>query len=222
MKGLPVHESDFDAMRRAMVASQLRTSAVNDTRVLAAMGAVPRERFLPVESAGVAYADMTLPLGGGREINLPMTTGLLLTETAPGAAESVLVVGAGTGYAAALASRLAARVVALESDPALVAKARETLADYPNVEVVVGPLEAGWAAGAPYDAIVIDGAGEHVPEALADQLAEGGRLAGGVIERGVSRLVSGRKLGGAFGVSAFIEAEAVPLPGFARPKEFVF
>lgn len=215
-------EHDFDAMRRAMVASQLRTNAVDDARVLAAMGAVPRERFVPADKAGVAYADMTLPIGAGREINLPMTTGLLFTETAPGPGDKMLIVGAATGYAAALAARLAGHVVALDSDPALLAAARIALAEMANVTIAEGPLVGGWPEGAPYDVIIVDGAVEHLSEALADQLAEGGRLAAGVIDRGICRLVSGRKRGGAFGVAAFAEAEAALLPGFARPKEFAF
>lgn len=205
-----------------MVASQLRTNAVDDARVVAAMAAVARERFVPEDKVALAYADTMLALGGGRAMNLPMATGRLLTDAAPIAGDHVLVVGAGTGYAAALAARLGGNVVALEQDPALASRARAALADRANVEVVEGPLAEGWPAGAPYEVILIDGAGELLPDAIIAQLAEGGRFAGGVIEKGVARLVRGRKQGGAFGASVFAEIESARLPGLAKTVEFVF
>ena len=115
---------DFNHMRQAMVASQLRTTAVNDARVIAAMGAVPRERFVPQESAAIAYIDRAIPLGAGRALNPPMTTGRLLTEAHPKAEDSALVIGGATGYAAALLAELVASVVSLEEDAALLAVAR--------------------------------------------------------------------------------------------------
>lgn len=205
-----------------MVASQLRTNAVDDPRVVAAMAAVPRERFVPEDRVALAYAETLLPIGAGRTMNLPAATGRLLTEATPAPTEHVLVVGAGSGYAAAIAAELAGSVVALESDPALVARARLALSGRSNVEVVKGPLGEGWPAGAPYDVILIDGAGEYIPDAIIDQLADGGRFAGGLIERGVSRLVRGRKQDGAFGASAFAETESARLPGMSRTMEFVF
>lgn len=214
-------EQSFESMRRAMVSSQLRTSAVNDPRVVAAMGRVPRERFVPAERAALAYVDTVVPLGGGRALNPPMATGRLLTEAAPEADDRALVVGAATGYAAAVLGRLVKSVVALEEDPALLALART--APLPaNVKLVEGPLPNGWAATAPYDLILVDGAIEMIPDALIAQLAEGGRLAAAIVERGVIRLVMGRKAGSGFGTIAFADAEAAPLPGFAPPPAFSF
>jgi protein-L-isoaspartate(D-aspartate) O-methyltransferase len=213
-----VTEQNFDSMRRAMVASQLRTTAVNDARVVAAMGAVPRELYVPAERASLAYVDTLVPLGGGRALNPPMVTGRLLTaaELRPG--DRALVVGAATGYAAAVLARLVDKVVALEVDAGLPAQA-PALA---NVEQVSGPLAAGWSQGAPYDVILIDGAIEAIPEALVGQLVEGGRLVTGLIERGVTRLVIGRRAAGGFGTTAFADAESAPLPGFASPPAFRF
>ena len=210
---------NFQAMRHAMVASQLRTTAVNDPRVVAAMNAVPREAFVPADRAAVAYVDVPVPLGHGRALNPPMATGLLLTEARILPADSVLLIGAAGGYAAALLGRLARRVVAVESDAAL-ATAGAAMPE--TVSFVVGPLAEGHPADAPYDVIVIDGAVDHIPDALVAQLAEGGRLATGLVEGSVTRLAIGRKGGGGFALVAFADAEAVVLPGFARPRSFSF
>ena len=212
---------DFNHMRQAMVASQLRTTAVNDARVIAAMGAVPRERFVPQESAAIAYIDRAIPLGAGRALNPPMTTGRLLTEAHPKAEDSALVIGGATGYAAALLAELVASVVSLEEDAALLAVARQAPAST-RVSIVEGPLAAGWKKKAPYDLILIDGAVEVVPQAIIDQLADGGRLAAAIVDRGVARLSLGKRSGKGFGLVAFADAEAVPLPGFAQPKSFSF
>jgi protein-L-isoaspartate(D-aspartate) O-methyltransferase len=213
---------DFEAMRLAMVESQLRTTAVDDPRVVRAMAAVPREQFVPEDKASLAYAEMLLPLGGGRRMNLPMATGRLLTELALTPEDHVLVVGSAGGYTAALCAELAKSVVALEEEETLAAHGAKALAGYPNVESARGPLAEGWAGRAPYDAIVVDGAVESLPAALIDQLADGGRLAAGIVEEGVTRLVYGRKQGDAFGTTAFVDAQSASLPGFERPAEFVF
>ncbi|SNT15014.1 protein-L-isoaspartate(D-aspartate) O-methyltransferase [Sphingomonas laterariae] len=214
-------EQNFESMREAMVSNQLRTNAVNDVRVVDAMRAVPRETFVPASRAEVAYVDTLVPLGGGRSLNTPMATGRLLTESAPRAEDRVLLVGAATGYTAALLSRLVAHVVALDDNAALLATARGGKVPA-NVEFVEGPLAAGWAQGAPYDLILVDGAIESLPQALVDQLADGGRIAVAIIEGGISRLSIGRKVGDAFGVVAFADAESTPLPGFAKPEAFTF
>jgi protein-L-isoaspartate(D-aspartate) O-methyltransferase len=208
-------------MRRAMVASQLRTTGVNDPRVIAAMGEVARERFVPAERSALAYADATVPLADGRGLNPPMALGRLLTEAQLQGHERSLVIAAGTGYAAAVLARLVGSVVALEQDAALAATARETLADS-NVTLVEGPLGEGWAAGAPYDFILIDGAVEYVPPAIVGQAAEGARIGVAMLDRGVTRLAMGRVAGGAFGLTAFADAAVAILPGFERPRNFVF
>jgi protein-L-isoaspartate(D-aspartate) O-methyltransferase len=214
-------EHNFDHMRRAMIASQLRTTGTNDPRVLAAMGEVPRERFVPRENASLAYTDGAIPLGQGRALNPPMVIGRLLTEARVGSSDRVLLIGAGMGYSAELLGRLAASVVAVEQDKALLAQAREAVTAL-NVRLVEGDLAAGWADGAPYDLILIDGAVEEVPPAMVDQLAEGGRLAAVIMERGVTRLAIGRRAGGGFGMTSFADAAAATLPGFARAVEFSF
>lgn len=214
-------EHAFDHMRRAMIASQLRTTGTNDPRVLAAMGEVPRERFVPEARASLAYADALVPLKPGRDFNSPMALGRLLTEAAPGPGERVLVVGAATGYAAAVMARLAGPVTALEEDPELAAEARTNLAGS-GVKVVEGPLAGGCPDEAPFDLILIDGAVEHVPEALVAQIADGGRLAAGLAENSVTRLAIGRRAGEGFGMAAFADAATAILPGFAKPRAFKF
>lgn len=214
-------EQNFSDMRRVMVASQLRTTGVNDPRVVAAMGAVARERFVPPERRATAYADALMPLGHGRALNPPMALGRLLTEARLDGSERALVIGAATGYSAAVLARLVRSVIALEEAAELVAAAREALAGT-GVEIVEGPLAAGHAAGAPYDFILIDGAVEHVPPAIVEQAADGGAIAFALAEEGVTRLCVGRAIGGAFGTTAFSDVAAAPLPGFAKPRGFIF
>lgn len=214
-------EHNFEHMRRAMIASQLRTSGVNHPAVLAAMGAVAREDFVPDEMIPMAYADAIVPLGGGRELNSPMSLGRLLDEAAPHASDRVLVVGAATGYAAAVLARIVAEVIAVEDDAALAARAKKALAGT-GVKLVKGPLARGYAKGAPYDLILIDGAVEYVPDALIDQLADNGRLATGMLDGRIQRLALGRRVGKGFGIAPFADVGTAVLPGFVRPREFVF
>lgn len=212
-------EQNFEQMRRAMVVSQLRTTGVSDARVVAAMGDVARERFVPGDNARVAYTDVALPLGNGRALNPPMVTGRLLTEAHVVPGDSVLIVGAATGYTAALLVRLGATVVAVEEDEGLLAEGKRAV---PEASWVKAPPGAGSKKGAPYSLILIDGAVEHIPQALIDQLADGGRLVGAILDKGISRLISGVKAGKAFGTKAFADADAAVLPGFAKPAGFSF
>lgn len=214
-------EQNFEHMRRAMIASQLRTTGTNDPRVLAAMGEVARERFVPRDRLPLAYADALVPLKPDRDLNPPMALGRLLTQAAPREGEKALLVGAATGYAAAVLERLVGSLVAVEEDPELAATAKESLAGS-AVTLVEGPLAGGWPQGAPYDFILIDGAVEFVPEALIDQLRDGGRLAAALLEQGVTRLAIGRKAGDGFAMAAFADAAAAVLPGFVKPKTFRF
>ena len=210
------------SMRHAMVASQLRTNAVSDQRILVAMNTLPREAFVPAEVRDLAYRDTALPVAGGRAINLPMVTGRLLTEAYLERNDRVLLIGAAGGYAAAILAQIVAHVVAVEADPALAALARQALADTANVEIVEGPLSAGHADGAPYDVLIVDGAVEHMPDVLVGQVKTGGRVVTGLVERGVIRLASGRKTDGGFGLSPFMDSDCVVLPGFATPRGFTF
>jgi protein-L-isoaspartate(D-aspartate) O-methyltransferase len=211
----------YQPMRRAMIASQLRTTGVDDPRVLAAMDAVPRELFVPEERNALAYADTMVPLGGGRALNPPMTIGRLLTEAAPRPGDRALVVGAATGYSAAVLARLVGSVVALEEDKALAARARAALAGSAIV-VIEGVLAKGYAKGAPYDLILIDGAVEFVPDALIAQLRDGARLAAAILDEGVARIATGRKAGEGFAMVSVADSAASVLPGFARARAFTF
>jgi len=215
-------EADREAMRHAMVASQLRTNAVSDARLIEAMARLPRENFLPAEHRGIAYRDTLLPLGGGRSHNSPLATARLLNaaEVRPG--DHVLLIGAAGGYAAALLAALGATVVALEEDEALAAVARSALAGDSRIELVVGPLTAGWTEGGPYDLLVIDGAVEQVPDSIVAQLKPGGRAVSGVADRGITRLASGSRTEGGFGMMDFTDIECAVLPGFVRLRTFQF
>lgn len=214
-------EQSFEVMRRAMVESQLRTTGVSDPRVVAAMATVPRERFVPAERRTLAYMDRPVALGAGRELNLPEATGRLLTAAQVRPRDHVLLVGAATGYTAAVLAELATRVVALEESAALLSVARDVLGGT-AIELVEGQLNQGWPAAAPYDLIVVDGRVDHVPDGFIEQMADGGRIACAVHDKGATRLALGRKSGSGFGLDLFADCESVALPGFAKPKTFVF
>lgn len=172
--------TDFNRARKAMVDNQLRTSAITDRRILAVMGAVPRELFVPEPRRSLAYIDEAhvLPGPSGRALAAPAPFAKLVQLAALDADDAVLDVGTGSGYSAAVLSRLAARVVAVESDVALLQDARDNLekvgAD--NVELVQAALDAGAPKQGPYDAIILEGAVSEVPDKLLKQLKEGGRL----------------------------------------------
>jgi protein-L-isoaspartate(D-aspartate) O-methyltransferase len=217
-----MNQQSFTTMRRAMVESQLRTSNVNDPAVIRAILALPRELFVPVERQAAAYADRAVPLGNGRALNPPLATARLLVAANLTAGQTVLLIGAATGYAAALLAALGVQVVAVESDPALAATARERLASASAVTVVEGPLAAGHPASAPYDLLFIDGAVEEVPESLWEQVKPGGRAVFARAESGVTRLCAGVRSTGGHGAGSFADAEAVILPGFASPRPFQF
>jgi len=215
---------DFALQRRMMVDGQLRTYDVTEPRLIAAMDEVPRERF--VADPATAYLDRPVAMAAGsdRRIMTPMVFARLVQSAAPTATESVLSVGAGTGYGAAVLARLAARVVALEADPALSGLAGATLASLgvQNVTVVTGPLNAGHAASQPYDVIVVEGAVEVEPTQLLGQLAQGGRMVC-VVGRGrAGQATLFTRTGEVTGQRTVTEAAAPLLPGFAREAAFVF
>jgi protein-L-isoaspartate(D-aspartate) O-methyltransferase len=208
---------DFAAARAAMIESQLRPQGVTDPLVIAAMGKVAREDFLPAETRPLAYVDRAVSMGEGRYLPAPAVLGSLLTQMMPVRGQRALVVGSGTGYSAAVLQAMGLSVIALESSPPLAAAARAK-----GIETAEGPLEAGWKRSAPYDQILIDGAVEYIPEQIVEQLANGGRLGTALLDRGISRLVVGRKAGGAFGYLSLTDAGAPALPGFTRPTTFTF
>ena len=208
---------DYAAARQAMVDSQLRPQGASDPAVVEAMSHVPRELFVPEAQRPLAYADRAVPLGDGRAMPPPAVLGLLLTALVPQRGERALVVGAGTGYSAAILKEVGLDVVALESSPELAAIAGER-----GVNIVDGPLEKGHKRGGPYDFILIDGAVETIPDALVDQLKEGGRLGAALVDGGITRLVVGRKAAGGFGYHSISDAAAPALPGFQKPRAFTF
>ncbi|MGK2908795.1 MAG: protein-L-isoaspartate O-methyltransferase family protein [Sphingobium sp.] len=210
-------EPDFASMRAAMVESQLRTSDVSDVRVIEAMSQVPREAYVPASRRAMAYIDRPVPLGNGRSLNPPLATGRLLTEAAIKRGEKVLLIGAASGYTAAVLAAMGAQVTAVDE-----AGVSGDAAFPSSVKIVQGSLAEGYPDGAPYDVVIIDGAVEDVPSALVDQLADKGRVATGLIDKGVSRLATGRKSGTSFGLTHIADIEMATLPGFARPKTFVF
>lgn len=218
----------FAVQRTRMVDSQLRTENVTDHRLLEVMGEIPREIFVPADQKALAYLDRDVPLkeaaSGPRALMEPAPLGRLIQALDVTETDKALVVGAGTGYSAAILSRLAASVVAVESDPSLVAQAGRCLKDLgiTNVTVIVGPLEAGDPAGAPFDVILFDGAVQVIPEAILSQLGEGGRLAAVV---GYGRAASATLVtrgDGKLGNLPIFDADVPPLPGFRKPEVFVF
>jgi len=213
---------DFRLARRTMVDNQLRPEAVTDRAVLAAMSSVERERFVPEHARALAYFDRPLRLDAGRAMMPPAALGRLLSELAPKAGERALIIGSGTGYSAALLGAIGLNVVALESDEALAAAARDAGVEDAGVETVVGDLAKGWTKEAPYDLILLDGAVEEIPAALVKQLRDGGRLAGAIVDRGVTRLVIGRVASGVLGLRSLADADVDTIPGFERPRAFTF
>ena len=208
---------DFSLARRAMVDNQLRPQGVADRAVLAAMGRIERERFVPDKNRPLAYFDRPLPIGEGRSMMPPAALGRLLSEVAPMPGQRALVIGSGTGYSAAVLHEIGLDVVALEADQALASAARAA-----GVDTVVGELAKGWPKAAPYDLILLDGAVEEIPAALGKQLAPDGLIAGAIDDRGVTRLFIGSCANGAIGWRSIADADVEPLPGFERPKAFIF
>lgn len=197
----PSTASDTARVRKAMINSQLRTSGVNEEYVLARMLAVPREDFVPEDKAPLAYIDRSLVLGDGKLLGPPLFYGKLLVEAEPRREDRVLVVSAGTGYLAELVRPLVASVTELSQGEA---------ANTPPAE------------GESYSLILLDGAIEELRENLSARLEEGGRIAGGLMLRKVTRLASGRKIAGKV---AFLPVQDMGIPvlaEFAAPRKWSF
>jgi protein-L-isoaspartate(D-aspartate) O-methyltransferase len=209
--------SDFAAARAAMVENQLRPQGVIDPLVLGAMGKIERENFLPPRTRALAYVDRAVLMGDGRYLPAPAVLGSLLTQMMVVRGQRALVIGAGTGYSSAVLEAMGLVVTTLETSSELASAARQN-----GLEVVEGPLEAGWKKDAPYDQVLIDGAVEYIPNSIVDQLANGGRLGVALLDRGITRLIVGRKAGGAFGYLSLSDAGVPALPGFSLPKTFTF
>ncbi len=186
--------ADAGTARRAMIDSQLRVSGINDAAILAAFLAVPREDFVPEARRAVAYADRAVALGDGAVLSPALTYGQMLIAAEPTSADSVLVIGNPGGYLAALAAKLADKVTLMAAS-------------------------GDWAKAGEHALVLVDGAIEELPTALADVVAADGRIVTGVVERGVTRLALGRKVAGQLVLSVLSEADFAPLAAFiARPK----
>jgi protein-L-isoaspartate(D-aspartate) O-methyltransferase len=217
--------TQYEAARAHMIANQLRTNKIVDERVCAAFAAVPRERFVPEPLRAVAYVDEDLPLGRGRYLMKPVLAGRLLQAAAPRASDGALVVGAGTGFEAALLGLLARSVVALEEDGALARLARFALAEQriASVSVVEDKLSRGHRARAPYEVILFGGAIAEVPAEIAAQLAEGGRLVAVVRGReGVGRGLLVTRTPAVLARRVLFDAWVPFLPGLAPEPAFAF
>lgn len=200
MMTIAAERTDFAVARRAMIDSQLRVSAVSEDWILAAMGRVPREQFVPEAARGHAYIDRAIPLDNGRALPAPLFHGRLLGEAAPTRHDRVLLVSCGSGYLAAL------------------------------LDGVTGPIDVIDAAEAAakqrgmgqHTLLIIDGAIEQLPTGLAGELAEGGRIVTGLVERGVTRLATGRKVAGQVSLLPLAEMGIPALAEFAAPKSWSF
>ncbi len=219
-----MNETDYARLRRRMVDCQVRPADVTDYRVLDAMLWAPRERFLPRRLHRLAYAERDVRLPGGQVVLAPRTLARMLQAAEIGSGDMVLDLGCGYGYSAALLSRLAEAVVAIETDPAIAEEATATLADLgvENCAVLSAPLTDGVPKQGPFDAILIEGGVERVPDALSDQLKDGGRLVFVRVAGTGGECLVRTRFGDAFSEVGAFDATAPLLAGFESKREFVF
>jgi len=169
---------DFKAMREKMVENQIRARGVKDPRVLAALLKVERHRFVPEKYLDSAYSDQPLPIGEGQTISQPYIVGLMTELLALNGNEKVLEIGTGSGYQAAILAELAKEVYTIEIIESLASTAKKRLSElgYQNITVKAGDGYLGWPEAAPFDAIIVTAAPDHLPKPLIEQLKEGGRM----------------------------------------------
>ena len=190
---------DMTTARKAMIDSQLRTSGVNEPFVLSRMSSVAREDFVPADAKSIAYIDRAVPLGGGKFLPSPLFHGMVLSEAAPKANDTVLVVESGSSYLTELITPLVSKVDTLPAEDAAVKSGRKT-----------------------YSLIVVDGAIAQLPAGLAKRLADGGRIVTGLADGGVSRLASGRKVAGDVVLAPLADIGIPVLHAFDKAKEWSF
>jgi protein-L-isoaspartate(D-aspartate) O-methyltransferase len=211
--------------RRSMVNGQLRPNGVGQIRLLEAMDSLPREKFVPAGQRGIAYIDESVSVGPGRYLMEPMAQGRLIQALGLSGRELVLDVGCLTGYSTAVIAHLAHTVIGVDQDEAMAREANRLLSDLTidNASVNTAPHGQGYPRRGPYDAIVLEGMVDHIPDALADQLREGGRLTcvldtGGVM--GEAMLFE--KVEGHLSRRRLFEASVPVLPGIQERPAFVF
>jgi len=216
--------TDAARQRTNMVENQILTSDVTDRRILQAMGALPRERFVPAAWTALAYMDEAVPLSvSGRMLMAPRVFAKLLQLAEIREGDRVLDVGSGSGYSTAALARIAKSVVGLECDARLAEEARLNIAalGLANANIVEGPLPAGAANDGPYDVIVLEGSIATSPEALLDELKDGGRLvAVARREGGLGKATIWRRLGRSYDEWTAFDAAAPKLPGFEPALAF--
>ncbi len=216
--------SEYAAARFNMVESQIRPNQVTDARLLRALAEIPRERFVPSSLKALAYMEEEIEIAPGRRLLAPMPLARLiqLAEVEPD--NLALDVGCATGYSTALLTRLAESVVGLDCDERLTEQASQILTELEadNAGIVAGELSEGYASEGPFDVILLNGCVPLVPQALLDQLKDGGRLVAVIAEHDFGRACLFRKSGSRVSQRPAFDAGGPLLPGFAREKTFVF
>ena len=215
---------DYAAARHAMVESQIRTNRVTHPGLVAALEAIPRELFVPARLRGIAYVDEALPLGDGRYLMEPLAFALLAQMAEIGPKDVVLDIGCATGYSAAVLAKLAGTVVAVEEQPDFVREANRLLPELTadNTAVIEGRLVEGCPRQGPYDAIVIEGGVEEIPDAIIEQLGPSGRLACIVSGSGMGKGTLVTRYGSTINRRVVYDAGTPLLPGFERRPTFAF
>ena len=203
-----------------MIQQQLMTRGINDNRVLAAMAKVPREEFVPADERAAAYTDHPLPIGYDQTISQPYIVAFMTEQLQPKTNDRVLEIGTGSGYQAAILAGLVAEVYTIEIIEPLAKNAEATLdrLGYKNVHVKVGDGYKGWPEHAPFDAIIVTAAPDHVPQPLVDQLKEGGRMIIPVGQRFAQELYLLEKKNARLQQSAVLPVRFVPMAGEAEKK----
>jgi protein-L-isoaspartate(D-aspartate) O-methyltransferase len=209
--------SDMKATSRERLLAALRSSGISDERILSAFSEVPREEFVPDDLRPDAYENVALPIGEGQTISQPIVVAAMVQAVHPGPHERVLEIGTGSGYGAAILSRLARDVVTVEIRANLAEGASRRLRDlgYTNICVVVGDGSLGWAELAPYDAIVVTAASPSLPPELIRQLGDGGRLVAPVGSLSEQELVLVERIDGRVRSRPIGGVQFVPLRGAA-------
>lgn len=217
--------SDFVIMNQNMVKGQIIPENVSNPALIGSFFKIPREKFVPRQLVRIAYMDTAFPLIKGRFLLRPATLAKLLQALDPQPLENILYIAGGTGYGPALLSQMSTHVIALDCEEALTQKAEQLVEDLklPSLEVVLGPLEEGWEAKAPYDKIFIEGGVDFIPHRLISQLKEGGRLITIRYQKGQERrAVQLHKTQEVLTEIYLFDAFAPRLQAFRRQKSFIF